>query len=326
MKRTYALVVAVVGLFALSACSTAPARSGAEAKRSSSTVTVHSPAHRDRSYVVRLPPGHDTARKWPLVIALHGRMGTSAKTERMTHLSELADREGFVVVYPDGHGRSWNDARGTSPAGRADVDDVGFIREIIDAAIAERGVDPDRVYVVGASNGGMMAYRLACELGEKIAAVGPVIGLMPVNGTAQCKPAHPMPMMIIAGTKDRLVPYEGGDINGTVLSAEQTREWWARNNGCGAASPVTVIDPVDDGTRVLRTSHQGCKDDAEVVLLSVENGGHTWPNGPQYLPEALVGKVTHDIDGSEELWRFFKDKRRAARSPTGGLASPGGGA
>src|SRR5262249_10025441 len=157
-----------------------------------------------------------------------------------------------------------------------------------------------RVYVTGMSNGGMMTFRLACDLSAKIAAVAPVIGLLPTNEEAECKPTHPMPMEIFVGTDDPLVPYgggEGADDRGKVLSAEATRVKFATLNECQPIDIEQTIDHEDDDTKVFKTAHTRCAQGSEVVLFSVANGGHTWPNGDQYLPKSVIGNVTHDVDG-----------------------------
>lgn len=277
----------------------------------------------ERTYLVHLPPGHGPHRRWPLVVALHGRGGSGVQMEAFSGFSALADREGVVVAYPDGIRRSWNDLRGESPAAHAGADDVRFVGALIDAMVAQHGVEPRQVFVAGASNGGMMTFRLACALSGKITAAAAVIALMPRNAVEACRPARPVPMMIVAGTEDGLVPFAGGDIHGEVLSAHDTRERWATLNGCEPAGPPALLDAVDDGTRVHRTVHPRCRDGAEVVLDAVEGGGHTWPGGPQYLPRFVVGRVSREIDGAEELWRFFARHRGApAGEARPGPASP----
>jgi polyhydroxybutyrate depolymerase len=277
---------------------------------------------RERTYLYHHPPGwrgepHDAQeKKLPLVIALHGRGGNGTSQEVGTHMTDIANREGFVVVYPDGYRRSWHDARERGPAAEEGIDDVAFVSALIDHFVAHHSVDPTRVFVVGASNGAIMTFRIACELADKIAGAGPVIGLLPDNPAYQCKPSRPVPMMIIAGQSDPMIPYEGGDVlggdRGKVLSAHATRAKWAELNGCEGADVQQTIDPTpDDGTRVHEMRHSKCKDGAQVVLFTVEGGGHTWPSGDQYLPEAVIGKVSRDMDGSEELWKFFRERASA---------------
>lgn len=307
----------LVGLAALTTCCHQP--------RPGSSWQAIRVGERERSYLLHVPLTWPPDRRGltPLVVALHGRAGDGGQMESGSGLSTLADREGFLVAYPDGVHRSWNDRRGESPAARAGADDVRFVGELIDRLVAREQVDPRRVYVVGVSNGGMMAFRLACELAPKIAAVGAVIGLMPADGADRCAPSHAVPVMIIAGTDDPLVPFAGGDIRGEVLSARETRERWATLGGCGPVGPTLLVDRVDDGTRIHRAAHAGCRDGAEVVLLSVEGGGHTWPGGAQYLPRFVIGSVTREIDGAEELWRFFRGHRLPDPSAAAGPVSGG---
>lgn len=274
---------------------------------------------RERTFLYHRPAGWKADAKWPLVVALHGRGGQGSSQEELTHMTGIADREGFIVTYPDGYRRSWHDARDIGPAAENGVDDIAFVSALIDHFVAAHAADPARVFVAGTSNGGMMTFRVACELAHKIAAAGPVIGLMPDNPAYECKPTRPVPMMIFAGGADPLVPYGGGDVigddKGKVLSAHATRARWAELNGCEAADFQQTIDAVDDGTHVLEMRHSRCREGSQVVLFTVEGGGHTWPNGVQYLPAAVIGKTTRDVDASEELWSFFRSKRSASSSP-----------
>ncbi len=258
------------------------------------------------------PPPAETASEsagatsYPLVIHMHGRLGDGISEEKHTNMTDLAEREGFIVAYPDGVDRSWHDKRESGPAAEKNVDDVAFIRALIDKMITEHSADPKRVYVAGISNGGFMTMRLACELSEKIAAVATFIATMPENGAEQCKPTHPMPIAMFLGTEDPLVPYGGGDIHGKVLSADATRDRWATLDGCEPADLHETINTADDDTVVKKTAYTKCQKGSEVLFFSIEGGGHTYPSGDQYLPKAIIGRVSHDIDGSHEIWQFFK--------------------
>jgi polyhydroxybutyrate depolymerase len=260
-----------------------------------------------------------------LVLALHGGGGTDARMVQLTGggFNTLADRDGFLVAYPDGLEKHWNDGRaGVSwRAHRDGVDDVGFLAALIARLAGEWPVDARRVYVTGASNGGMMAIRLGCELADKIAAIAPVIGAMPAALAPRCAPSAPLSVLFMNGVQDPLVPWQGGEVRlgrknfGTVLSVAESVKFWATHNRCAVAPVVTDQPDRDprDGTRVRREFYESCRDGTEVVLYAIEGGGHTWPGGYQYRPERVIGKGSRDIDGAEAIWNFF---RRQAKSAT----------
>ena len=272
--------------------------------------TMPSGGH-DRTYLLYVP---ESQTPLPLVIALHGRLGDGKGQDRLSHLSKIAAREKFVLALPDGYSRSWNDARGVGPAADAHYDDVQFVSDIIDELTLHRAVDPSRVYVTGMSNGGFMTETVACRLPEKIAAIAIVGALLPVQLDV-CHPAKTMPVMMIEGESDPLVPYLGGNLGGggrgTVHSADDTAKFWATAAGCQKSTDAQLTDVApDDGTTTTLTHWEGCRDGAEVSLYRVIGGGHTWPGGWQYLGAWLIGKTSRDFDASEEIWKFFEDKKR----------------
>jgi polyhydroxybutyrate depolymerase len=231
-------------------------------------------------------------------------------------LNRLSDKEGFIVVYPDGIEKHWNDGRENVNyrAHREKIDDVGFISALIDHLAKQYHTDVKRVYATGVSNGAMMSFRLACELSEKISAVAPVAGSMPENMPSKCTPSRPIPVLMISHTEDPLVPWGGGEIRfglrrfGRVLSVGETVTFWATHNQCSSPPNITWGPDKDskDGTRVRKESYHPCRESSEVVLYAIEGGGHTWPGGDQYLPEWIIGKTSRDIDANEVIWSFFK--------------------
>ncbi len=257
-----------------------------------------------RTWVVHIPPRHGPSSP-ALVIALHGRLGTGAGEERLTGLDDVADGHGFVVVYPDGVGRSWADGRGVDPADRQGVDDVAFLSRLISAFVHE-GADPGRVYLTGMSDGAFMTQRFACERSDLVAAIMPVAGTL---GTGlPCRPARPVPVLKIHGTEDPLVPYLGGPVRGEGAQVESAPAATARRrelDGCGPG--VTTSAPVrgPDGTSVTVARGTGCPSGVDVELWTVEGGGHTWPGGLPYLPAALIGRTSDAFSASEVGWRFF---------------------
>ncbi len=263
-----------------------------------------------RTYRGHLPSSYDGVKALPLVLALHGNGGDGQGMQRLTHLNSIADEHGFIVVYPDGYQKSWADGRGATEADQAGVDDVSFLSALIDALANQYQVDPKRVYVTGISNGGFMTQRLACDLSNKIAAAAAVAATMPTGLAARCAPRRPVPFLLMQGADDPFVPVQGGAVKGergTVLSASATIQKWVSIDGC-PASPATGNEPdtANDGTSVSYQLYSGCRNRSAVALYLVAGGGHTWPGGLQYLPAALIGKTSRDIDAGEVIWSFFQ--------------------
>lgn len=247
----------------------------------------------------------------PLVIALHGRLGDGAGQDKLGHWSTVAREQGFFVALPDGVSRSWNDARGGTPASEQGVDDVAFVSALIDWFAAHFSLDSHRVYIAGMSNGGFMTATLACKLADRVAGVALVASTMPKALETTCAPSRPVAFAVIAGEADPLVPYGGGRVRrgsgGEILSANATAELWAKLDGCAAAPETRAMPDLDanDETTTDVATYAACGGGAEVRLYTVHGGGHTWPGGWAYFPEALIGKTAGDFDATEEIWRFF---------------------
>ena len=195
---------------------------------------------RTRRALVHAPPAAPGLR--PLVIALHGHGGTAARMRRRSGWNAAADARGFIVAYPDGASwrnipwRSWNAGACCGYSRETGVDDIAYLRNLLDALIAEYPVDPARVYVTGISNGGMMAYRAACELSDLVAAIAPVAGAL---GISACQPSEPVSVIIFHGTDDRYVPYNGGQSPVTHDDRRdppvlETAAVWAKQDHCAA--------------------------------------------------------------------------------------------
>jgi polyhydroxybutyrate depolymerase len=278
----------------------------AEAQGTDSTYSIERGKLR-RTYLLHTPSS-STAHS-PLVILLHGRLGTGPGMARLTGFDRLGDRIGAVVAYPNGVSRSWADGRGFTPADQQQVDDVGFVSALIDDVARRRGIDRGRVYVAGLSNGGFFALRLGCELSDRLAGIGVIAATFSDALMARCHPHRPLPVIVIDGTADPLVPYSGGTMQGKrghVQSAETTAAVWARVNGCqGQPGSRTLPDTADDGTTVTEMRYGGCPARTPVTLYRIGNGGHAWPGGEVYLPQAVIGKVSRNLDANTELWRFW---------------------
>jgi polyhydroxybutyrate depolymerase len=261
-----------------------------------------------RTYHVHLPPAASAGKPLPLLLALHGRLGDGAGQAKLTGFNAVTDQYGFIVVYPDGYQRSWADGRGTTPADRSGVDDVAFLGAILDQVMASEKVDASRVYAAGMSNGGFMTERLGCDLARRFAAIGIVAANFDQKLAARCAPSHPLPVLLIHGSDDPLVPEAGGPLEGEpVLSTADTVARWAALASCHATPAATQLPtPVDDGTSVTRSTYSGCAGGARVVYYDVSGGGHTWPGGFQYLPASIIGKTSHNLDASATIWQFFQ--------------------
>jgi len=281
----------------------------------------------ERRYALYLPAAAGNG-PLPLVFSLHGggvyledQLGTRYKSPFKLWM-ELAEREGFYVVYPEGlpgsYGKpTWNDCRGDATVSSS-ADDVGFLLAILDEVAAQHPVDRRRVYASGMSNGGFMALRLAVEQPDSFAAVAAICAAMPA--VSECAPPRqPLPVLFMNGTADRYLPYDGGTLSnppkpshGTVLSTPQSVEIWRELADARLAETRLLpdLDP-DDGGRVTRSSYE--KDGlAWVRLYTVDGGGHAAPSiRERYsaLFERYFGRQNHDIEAVEEVWRFFRARK-----------------
>jgi RNA polymerase sigma factor (sigma-70 family) len=189
-------------------------------------------------------------------------------------------------------------------------DDVGFLQALIEHLQAEYKADPARIFVTGISNGGLMSFRLACDLPDQIRAIAPVTASIPKALETHCSRPAEVGLLLLNGTEDPLVPYDGGQITalgrkrGEVLSTDETIALWLNKTDCQDQADITSLpdQASDDGTTVTVSAYPECK----VVLYRIDGGGHTWPGGWQYLGEKRIGKTTREINAADEIWRFFR--------------------
>ncbi len=269
---------------------------------------------RKRNFLLHIPEKVRGKKGVPLVLVLHGGGGTPEAVARLTGFSELADEEGFIVVYPAAVNRHWNDGRNVKRfrSHREKIDDVGFIATLIDTLIRRIGVDASRVYAAGMSNGGMMCQRLGCELSPKLAAFASVGASLPEN-LAEQKPVMPIAVLMINGTADPIVSFQGGGVGlvklrGRVVAVPKAIEFWVKANGCEAVPMETTLVKSDTGLGVHKTVYRGGREGTEVVLLTVEGGGHTWPGGRER--SSKYGRKTDAINATRLIWDFFLRHRR----------------
>ncbi len=270
----------------------------------------------ERSFNLYLPKNYKNSTPAPLVIALHGGGGTGSNFEEVVSAGTLttsAESKGVVLVMPEGIEKRWNSGRPEIFDGERMYDDVGFISKIIDEMVEKYNIDPKRVYATGISNGGFMAIRLAFELSQKITAIAPVTAQIPFVHEGK-QPQFPTSIMLINGTEDPIVPYDGGDIRlvpfgasrGKVLSTQESIEKFGGFNLCNSTMEQPIIDALsDDGTQVEITTFTECAEGTEAILVKIVGGGHTWPGGTQYLSTTLVGPVSAEVDASELILDFF---------------------
>ncbi len=263
-----------------------------------------------REFVTYIPQGIKFSDKSPVIISLHGRLGTASGQMRFADFRPIADKERFIIVCPQGIDRSWNDGRGT-PAFKKGINDVKFIDELITYILKTYNGDSTKVYVTGMSNGGFMSSRLACELNKRIAAIAVVGASMDKDETYQ--PAKPMPVMYIQGTEDPLVPFAGGEMKkgagGSIYGHEAVLKKWASVDGCDNNPAVTTLPIiVNDGMSVIREVYSNPSNNLKVIGYTIVNGGHTWPGGSQYMPKFVIGPVTKNLNACDVIWEFFKQQ------------------
>jgi polyhydroxybutyrate depolymerase len=257
---------------------------------------------RSRHYLLYVPAGITTTRRVPLLIQLHGGGGTTEGMERLTGFSAIAARAGFVVATPEGFGGYWNDGRNPDSV----EDDVGFLNRLAEILVTTLPIDPDRVTVVGISNGAMMAGRLACEAAGRFAAIAQVAGTYGAAELAACAPGRAMPVLEIHGTADPIVPYDGGAVHGDrgeVASVDSWAAFWVEQDA--AVGPQTHALTNDVSLRVW----SGASPRSQIAFLRIEGGGHTWPGSAFNLPPFIVGR-TSSFPASEFIWGFLSAQVR----------------
>lgn len=270
----------------------------------------------ERRYEFHRPASVDVAKALAVVIAFHGGGGNPQSMRRLSGLSEKADAAGFIVVYPYGTGKLENQFltfNGGGCCGYAmenGIDDVAFVRALLDDLASVTSIDTRRVYATGLSNGGIISHRVAAELADRIAAIAPIGGPLMMESI---QPSRAVPVMHFHGTDDANAPFQGGYGKGFMgrggvtdfKSVEFTLQTWIKANGCETTPKVEPLpDAVNDGMTSTRKTWSGGKDGSEVVLIEVKGGGHTWP-GMKPIVEAL-GPSTMDISANDLMWEFFQ--------------------
>jgi polyhydroxybutyrate depolymerase len=241
----------------------------------------------ERSYLLTLPTEPERyGGPLPLLLVLHPSGAEGAQMAELTLFDAIAERDGVAVAYPDGPGGYWDYGAGLAAwEGVPDLrDDPGFLTALLDDLSADPRIDPGRVFVAGWSNGARMAYRLACDLPERIVAIAGVASTVSDEVTGGCGPGS-VSVLLIHGTADEVSPFGGKPLRigeqviAQALPAPDAADFWAERNGC-QQSDLAIASVADDGTpSVYREERFGCDDDREVVFFTLVEGGHGWPPG-----------------------------------------------
>ena len=262
----------------------------------------------EREYCVHFPSSQET-KPMPVVIVLHGGAGNALEAEGMTGMSSKADKEEFIAVYPQGSSKlkskalTWNSGNCCGYALEKKIDDIGFMRALIEKHKKDSRVDGKRIYVTGISDGGMLTYMIGCELADEVAAIAPVAGALNYEN---CSPGKPLPIVIFHSTDDEHVLYGGGKpiqaidpTPRTDASVAYAFSFWSSNNGCIGEPSIERMGNVS----IKR--YDDCTG-APVVLYSLDGGGHAWPGGKN--PGFLKSENTGEISATDIMWEFFKSQ------------------
>lgn len=273
---------------------------------------------RERSFILHLPPQYDGKRKLPLLLAFHGGGGNAKQLLKSNHLSEVADREGFILVAPNGSGRfkkrflTWNVGFGFGYAMDHSIDDINFVDALLDMLETGLKIDAGRVYATGISNGGILCHFLAANLSNRITAIAPIVAAVGGRKSADDAvimpppPASPVAVIAFNGMRDEHIPYDGGrQIKSAgkavyVTSADEMHTFWNRANHC--TGPPKIEEHPAEQYRII-TYSKGCTNH-EVVQYQILDQGHAWPGGNK--PRFFADKPSAHVPADEIMWEFFK--------------------
>lgn len=267
-----------------------------------------------REYTIHLPPGYNSVMKIPAVFIFHGGGGNYKQMQQYMKMDAVADREKFICIYPNGINKQWNDGREFKES-IAENDDAAFISSLVDSLTKNYAIDSKRIFATGISNGGFFSIFLAYKLNDKFLAVAPVCASIPEKIYDAYSFAKPVSVLLINGTKDPLVPFEGGAVGnkligsrGNCTSTNKSIEKFLAQNKITTAATQTALPDTDpkDGCTATQYEYIGGAANSTVTLVKIENGGHTLPGGSQYLPKFIIGKVCNDFKANETIWSFFK--------------------
>ncbi|VAW37706.1 hypothetical protein MNBD_DELTA02-24 [hydrothermal vent metagenome] len=268
-----------------------------------------------RRYYLHLPAGRKDNKPVPLVMAFHSGNGGGIRLSVQSGFNELADKEGFAVVYPDSTDQ-WNDGR----AKASSLKDIRLTKALIKKLVKEDNIDPGRIYATGILNGGMFTLRLACDMAGDFAGFAPVLASMPEDYVDSCRPSRKVPLILFSATGNNMVPWKGGSVpfgggftpGGNVIAVDKTVQFWQEHNGCSAEAFTETLPDRDraDGTRVELVRYKGCGKGSALAHVIIKNGGSTWPGSHEKagrMRTTMIGLTSYDIDAAEMIWEFFRE-------------------
>ena len=268
-----------------------------------------------REFILHLPAQYDGKTALPLVMIFHGGGGNSKQMQNYMKRAGIADKKNFITVYPNGINKQWNDGREFKQEITAN-DDIEFISQLLDTLLKNYAIDTKRVFSTGISNGGFFSIYLSYKLSHRLLAIAPVCASIPERIYDNFYPANPVSVLMINGTKDPLVPYEGGLVGnkmsggrGRCTSTDSTIQRYISIDSIKKEALMEELPDKNrlDGCTAVKYTYSGGKNNTTVCLIKVINGGHTLPGGSPYLPKIIIGKVCNDFNGNEMIWEFFKN-------------------
>lgn len=314
-KLSVVIAVVSISLFVAAAADDPSANLPSPPAPGRFTLTIKTGGY-DRAAQIHIPTGYKSGTKPPLVLLLHGGGGSGTSALDKDGWAAKADKEGFLIVAPEGLGALpklptnfktnpalWNSGQLNARSPRTAIDDVAFIRQLLDELKKKLPYDESRVFSTGHSNGGGMTFRLAAELSDRFCAIGMVAGRMVVDNP---KPTKPLPTLYIIGTTDPLMPLDGGEVkspwgNWTNRPVVEQLVKWAEAIGC-EKEPMVLSEKED----LRKVEYPSKSNGPKLTVLYLEGHGHHWPGAKQTLPESMIGPIKSKLNATDVIWEFFK--------------------